>query len=130
MSEQGPQEREWPPVKRADETGDDFLERIKNEAVIEHAEWLDKLTANDPNALLEVADSVISEQEVEVLLGDEDDYMDESQLSPEDAKHIVTTLTAMNDQRMAAVKAGDPKAVEEFAQDELFTLKFNTLHEK
>ncbi|CAN5405382.1 hypothetical protein BH10PAT3_BH10PAT3_8140 [soil metagenome] len=121
--------REWPPRKSPGEPDNIWLSRLEQGVAAEYQDWLSKFDAGDPETLLEVAQSIIENEEVAYLLEDESSEVDE-ELSYEEAAAAVIRYTACSDQYMAAVRNGNHEAVREYAEFNLFSLKFNTLNEK
>jgi len=122
--------REWPPRKKQGEPEDIWLSRLDQDTHAEYQDWLTKLKAGETEPLLEAVQSVIEDEEyIYFAEKAEKEPIVINELSDEEAAAEVVRLYAGLDQDMAAVRNGDPEAVREYAEFNLFTLKYEKLHE-
>ena len=115
--------REWPPRKLTGELDDIWLSRLHEEIALEYQDWLAKLALGDTDTLIEAAeDAMHSDYMYSETFDTEPSGLD--QISDEEVNGIVLRAIANSDQLMAAVRNGDPNAVNEYAENELAVMKF------
>lgn len=123
------QDYQWPPSRRPFESEEDWLVRLEEEINAEYQRWLGKIASGNAEVMIEIAEWITADEATKVICERINPKKEETDTSIPDFRPIFATIMSNLDQQKAAVRNGDQDAVNEYAEDHLLTLKFNTMHE-